>query len=171
MKSELKNLLSKPIFPTGFSGRYLTKEGALNIPSLLASGGSFVNAKATSGIEEDGEDVDDDNVNDQGSRFKDDKAPPVILHAAPAVSAVEMAKKEITKLKKLKASNPVVVAGKDDQRTKARKKAKQRAKDERKKRNRELKGGGGGAKGAEGKGTAKGDLEDDGFPKATFTCE
>merc|ERR1719431_2334147 len=35
MKSELANLLSKQIFPTGFSGRYLTKEGALNVPSLV----------------------------------------------------------------------------------------------------------------------------------------
>ena len=86
-----------------------------------------------------------------------------------------MAKKEIAKLKKLKASNPVITAGKDDERMKARKKAKQKAKDERKKRNRELKGGGKKKDGAEdgggGEGGGKGDLMDDGFPKPTFTFE
>lgn len=164
MKSELKTLLSKPIFPTGFSGRYLTKEGALNVPSLLVNGGSSIGATAgpTPAVEdEDEEDYDNDDV----------QAPPAVVHAAPALSAVEMAKKEITKLKKLKASNPVIVAGKDDERTHARKKAKQKAKDERKKRNKALRGGGGGAKDAEGKETGEEILEDDGFPKATFTCE
>ena len=141
----MKNLLSKPIFPTGFSGRYLTKEGAFSVPSLMNNGAaSTVSAGETGAID-------------------------------PAKSAVEMAKKEIVKLKKLKASNPVVRAGKDDERTKARKKAKQKAKDERKKRNRELKGGGAKAKGegegGGGGGGGKGDLMDDGFPKPTFTFE
>ena len=169
MKSELKSLLSKPIFPTGFSGRYLTKEGSLNIPSLVANGGSSISVKTNTPdpAVADGDDVNDDDDNDEI------QALPAVVHAAPAMSAVEMAKKEITKLKKLKANNPVIVAGKDDQRTHARKKAKQKAKDERKKRNKSLRGGGegGGAKDAEGKGTGKESLEDDGFPKATFSFE
>merc|ERR1712142_1134628 len=94
LKTDLKNLLSKPIFPAGFSGRYLTKEGAFNVPSLLINGNQFGAKPAVEGT------AGSDNTN----------------------SAVEMAKKEIAKLKKLKASNPVITAGKDDERMKARKK-------------------------------------------------
>jgi hypothetical protein len=40
-KMELSSLLSKPLFGSGFSGKYLTMTGKLNLPQELNKGDAF----------------------------------------------------------------------------------------------------------------------------------